>query len=775
MSGLYKIEYSMKKIYVLHLILLLIPVTLFADTLTVKKDGTGDYQYIQDAIDNAENGMEIIVYPGTYFENLDFKGKSITLGSTYLINPVDSLVWQTVIDGNQNGSCIMLVSGESTCRIVGFTIKNGSGTIHETFDPVGGGILLMNASTTIEHCLIQNNFAIGGGGGILVLRSNVFLIGNTIRYNQTNFYGGGLRVSTNSNLIFDDEDLNSLYLNYASLGTDLAISYSCNANHIILDTATVLNLNHYYLASTNMYSYPYDGITYEANHGIVLQENQDLFVSLEGDNTNNGLSEDEPLQTISFALLKVVSDSLQTNIIYLANGTYSPSLTGEIFPLSLKSNVNISGQNRNNTILDAEYLGGVADHPPGGSQVLLEKFTVKNGFDYNQPFPFGGVWSRGCEKITIDSLAFINCRGYHNAGFNSNSTDTTIISNSLFKNNKGMKMGDIYPNFSIEYTVLEMRSTRFIDNGPDTSDARCFPFATHGLESLDGVNGKMKGNVVNCEFSGNENFSVTNLGTTPGLHISSNSNVNVINCTFADNHAYNAPNGSAVGVYNNSSANIYNSILYGNEHNQVSILNSDPEEADTLYVHHSCIEDGIDGINYVDGANFVYYDEETNISDDPEWFGQGDFPYMLSSGSPCIDAGTLDLPEGVELPEYDLAGNPRIFGASVDMGAYEWSPVSTGEYKPVEKTKSISASPNPFDWGTKINVQYEHKGRVRLIVFNNSGQIVKELMDVQTTNGLSEIYWSGESQNGHPLPSGLYHLVLLYDDVQIESLKLIKR
>jgi hypothetical protein len=58
---------------------------------------------------------------------------------------------------------------------------------------------------------------------------------------------------------------------------------------------------------------------------------------------------------------------------------------------------------------------------------------------------------------------------------------------------------------------------------------------------------------------------------------------------------------------------------------------------------------------------------------DPLWLGAGyEYPYALSADSPCINMGTLELPYGVELPAYDLAGNPRVMGSAIDIGAYEF-------------------------------------------------------------------------------------------------------
>jgi len=134
-------------------------ITVRAQIITVRQDGTGDFAVIQDAVNASQIGDTIIVYPGTYFENIDLTGKGIVLAGTWLINHKDSLVYQTIIDGNQNGSCIKSESGDHLTEIIGFTLQHGNGTnylesIYPDLYGRGGGIYLMESLVRISSCHI---------------------------------------------------------------------------------------------------------------------------------------------------------------------------------------------------------------------------------------------------------------------------------------------------------------------------------------------------------------------------------------------------------------------------------------------------------------------------------------------------------------------------------------------------------------------------------------------------------------------------------------------
>ena len=103
---------------------------------------------IQDAIDAASDGDTIVVQEGTYFENVNFKGKNIVLTSTDPDDP--RIVAATVIDGNQAG-CVITFAGteDETCVLAGFTISNG-------YDTWAGGIC-GGTWEVATHAIIRNN------------------------------------------------------------------------------------------------------------------------------------------------------------------------------------------------------------------------------------------------------------------------------------------------------------------------------------------------------------------------------------------------------------------------------------------------------------------------------------------------------------------------------------------------------------------------------------------------------------------------------------------
>ncbi len=108
-----------------------------------------DCQSIQDAIDEAATGDEIIVTAGIWKEQIDFSGKTLLIRS-------EGGAEETVIDAGNQGTVVTCVLGEMS-TVEGFTIRNGQAT-H------GGGIYVYQSSPTFRFCMINFNVAEQGGG-----------------------------------------------------------------------------------------------------------------------------------------------------------------------------------------------------------------------------------------------------------------------------------------------------------------------------------------------------------------------------------------------------------------------------------------------------------------------------------------------------------------------------------------------------------------------------------------------------------------------------------
>ena len=194
----------------------------------------------------------------------------------------------------------------------------------------------------------------------------------------------------------------------------------------------------------------------------------------------------------------------------------------------------------------------------------------------------------------------------------------------------------------------------------------------------------VSGAVLNCWFSGNEaarngggvfsqlsDLSIansvfvdnsagqSNLPTTGGGAIFNylTGRIAVLNCTFFNNRTkFDRNSGGAIhSMY--ADALIENSVLWGNFAIAGSQVFSNP--ANRLSIAFSDI----------DQAEYGLPNSNDNISAPPLWVDPARGDFRLQLGSPCIDRGSGMT--GLQATDYD--GNPRVAGATVDLGAFEYA------------------------------------------------------------------------------------------------------
>jgi hypothetical protein len=151
-----------------------------------------DFSTIQSAIDAARMADTVLVSPGRYLENINYKGKNIVLGSLFLTTGDTAYVSNTIIDGNKKARVVTFDNNEdSTTVLCGFTITNGyaSGS-YPTF--YGGGILCYISNPVLMNLKISGNHGYYGGG-LFFYQGNAQIRNSIIEKNDA-VYGGGMGI-----------------------------------------------------------------------------------------------------------------------------------------------------------------------------------------------------------------------------------------------------------------------------------------------------------------------------------------------------------------------------------------------------------------------------------------------------------------------------------------------------------------------------------------------------------------------------------------------------
>ena len=185
------------------------------------EDGSAEHPFdaIQEGIDAAEEGDEVVIEDGTYTgdgnRDLDFGGKGITVRSASG-DPTKSIIDCKADSSNRHRGFYFHSHEAATARVEGLTITGayvqayGAGIYCAESSPTiveciiehndghhGCGFYCEGAVPTLVRCTIRSNTSSGRGGGVYA-QSGVFqdcaITDNAARYRGGGVYGDGVRL-----------------------------------------------------------------------------------------------------------------------------------------------------------------------------------------------------------------------------------------------------------------------------------------------------------------------------------------------------------------------------------------------------------------------------------------------------------------------------------------------------------------------------------------------------------------------------------------------------
>lgn len=768
--------------------------------LTVSEfGGFTPYMYIQDAIDDASVNDTILVYPGTYYGNLDISdARNLHIISLEAIENDSTYISQTIINGSREiGSVIQTTHNQAQCHIQGFTITGGSYNNNPDIEvSCGGGLLVDKGHVSLINSVIEYNHAHNGGGIAVLVEGSLSLSGVIIRNNVAFSRGGGIMIQSISaeyegpSIIFDSQNRCSIYDNFSTIGTDIYYSNNEERNcELYLDIFTVLNPTRYYID----YSFPgqgdnpMDGIQspyslIDIQEGLHELIDADLYVSNQGSDSNSGLNADEPLRSMNKAFQLITSNPDIPRTVYLASGEYQSIAHGvENVPIPLKSYTSVEGVSTSETSIifegkmDYGRIGIFNSASRNTEDIAIRNLTLTN--------THGSVVSSfRTSRVVLENLVIENSYGVSDPVLylkNWGDNTSIVMNNITIKNNstngQTPTVGDILAsNITMEnitiannrndfdyydsYGILEISPIeRLVINNFKFINNRCQSlYCDHEMRIMDISDSPVTDVVIDNMLFANNYMR----GQYASNLVVLSDNVYINNSTIAKNASvysdYTLTVGASEGVRISNSIIANNDELYAIYTNSRLLLDYCLFSNQVGYIHN--------GINssVTIGDNNLFSSDPLFISGDPTDAAYYQLSYNKEDGySPAVDAGTVTLdllPDWYDLSQYDLNGNSRISGECLDLGVFEHQFPTDNNHPDIIPNLNLATNsyPNPFNPETTIEFNNPFQGLVNISIYNLKGQLVKSLLQENLNQGLHKVIWKGKDSNNQQVASGVY-------------------
>ena len=664
----------------------------------------------------------------------------------------------TIIDGNGYYHAFYIGGMiSSNCVLDGLTIKGGNadGTNGAS---VGGGIYINGFASfshpTIDNCIFENNAAVTGGavqivgsfGSALPTFTNCLFFNNTATQHGGAIFSQGISGNTNSQFInctFSNNTAtisgdvfygqnqagitNPLFTNcilWSNGSTPIGSFNASNGaiNYCIYDDGTAdgsVTLPSNFTGSNNLDGNPnfadaanddytltgfspaidngdatsgssantqtknlaytdrfYNNSTIDIGayeYEGVFGSNQ-IYVNHAATGGNNGTS-----WASAYTNLQDAIDEAKTSKkpIWVATGTYYPTKDANGNPNGRNNLFHINSDS-------IKIYGGFT----GSETQLAERNPAINVTTLS-----GDIGTQGVATDNNFRIIYFNANGAENI------TEETIIDGFTITGGYGSNGGGAIYNF---VTGAGNSSKPLISNCKITNNfGTSWGGAVHNQGDAGGESGPT---FMNCLFTGN---TVSNFGSGSAIYneayIGGIISTRIINCTFDNNTG----GSSGEAMYNlgyvgsTFSTEITNSIFWTNL----------PIRADLLgftTLNNSIYYDG--SINNAAPALPALVSGSNNLDSDPMFINAANGDYSLQDMSPAVNIGNAPTYNAINNANTkDLANNQRIYGTTIDAGAYENQAMINLPVELLDFTATLAEENTvQLDWqtATEINNDY---------------------------------------------------------------------
>ncbi|MCK4357527.1 MAG: right-handed parallel beta-helix repeat-containing protein [Candidatus Cloacimonetes bacterium] len=407
-----------------------------------------------------------------------------------------------------------------------------------------------------------------------------------------------------------------------------------------------------------------------------------------------------------------------------------------------------------------------------------------------------GIWciNNSLPSISNNTICY-NSNGYSGYGGIRCENSSPTIDNNIINNNSGRGISCIYSssptisNNTINYNGCgDINSSTiycYNSSSPSIYNNTISHNNTTAIYFFQNSSPIIYNNTINNNINGIE--SSDNCFPFIYNNILMNNSATSILCYESLSISNNIIKNSEVGIYCYSSSIISNNTIMDNDYGiniwpyySSNIINNILYNNDCGIYHESTplvLEYNIFWQNNTNssGDGFPSYFEQIitvntngdscdtyfNLFMDPIFVNPDSLDFHLLSTSPCIDAGTPDT-TGLNLPQFDLDGNPRIYNGIIDIGCYEWQGTGVDDWyhSPIANVL-YQNYPNPFSSSTTISfhlaIPMTIGKNTQINIYNVKGQLVRQLFPITIgINGQLSIEWDGKDENGRQLSNGIY-------------------